>query len=96
MSLDSSVFVKSSTVLVQRSELGMEAALFSAVVNSLKAAVMTHVSGSGRGLFFMHWFFLSNSRVEYSVSRNLVSGAGREQGTGKGGWCYGDEQLAAV
>ena len=48
----------------------MEAALFSAVVNSLKAAVMTHVSGSGRGLFFR--FFLSNSKVEYSVSRNLV------------------------
>ena len=35
----SSVFVKSSTLLLQRSELGVGAALFSAVMNSWKAAV---------------------------------------------------------
>ena len=37
----SSVFVKSSTLLIQKSELGVGAALFSAVMNSLKAAVMS-------------------------------------------------------
>ena len=37
----SSVFVKSSTLLLQRSELGVGAALFSAVMNSWKAAVMS-------------------------------------------------------
>ena len=37
----SSVFAKSSTLLLQRSELGAGAALFSAVMNSLKAAVMS-------------------------------------------------------
>ena len=36
----SSVFVKSSTLLLQGSELGVGAALFSAVMNSWKAAVM--------------------------------------------------------
>ena len=35
----SSVFVKSSTLLLQRSELDVGAALFSAVMNSRKAAV---------------------------------------------------------
>ena len=35
------VFVKSSTLLLQRSELGVGAALFSAVMNSWKAAVMS-------------------------------------------------------
>ena len=59
----SPVFVKSSTLLLQRSELGVGAALFSAVMNSWKAAVMSvEQGGSGRGLFFR--FFLSNSRVE--------------------------------
>ena len=37
----SSVFVKSLTLLIQRSELGVGAALFSAVMNSWKAAVMS-------------------------------------------------------
>ena len=37
----SSVFVKSSTLLLQRSKLGVGAALFSAVMNSWKAAVMS-------------------------------------------------------
>ena len=35
----SSVFVKSLTILLQRSELGVGAAIFSAVMNSWKAAV---------------------------------------------------------
>ena len=37
----SSVFAKSSTLLLRRSELGVGAALFSAVMNSWKAAVMS-------------------------------------------------------
>ena len=37
----SSVVAKASTLLVQRSELGVGAAFFSAVMNSLNAAVLS-------------------------------------------------------
>ena len=66
----SSVFVKSSTLLLQGSELGVGAALFSAVMNSWKAAVMsvgevevgeTSSSGSSSAI--------AGKSLEYSVLR---------------------------
>ena len=45
----SSVFVKSSTLLLQRSELGVGAALISAVMNSWKAAVEEVEEASSSG-----------------------------------------------
>ena len=61
----SSVFVKSSTLLLQGSELGVGARGSSLLSGHELLEGCSHVSGrggSGRSLFFR--FFLSNSRVE--------------------------------